>query len=283
MRPRKRRPAPRAELSPDEAARLGRAPETEDFLTGNGFAAHCRYVVNYDGLVVNEHADTDWWFCRVDHLDWFFAEGLPRGPFVLLTHNSDYPIDARYGRQLRRRRLHAWFAANVAVRHPKLIPIPLGVANPGWPHGDAGALREALTASTAKSRLFDVSFALETNASERAYCLEKIGLPLDPRIGHGEYLARLAASYFCIAPRGYGLDTHRIWEALYLRTVPVVTRTVLSDEYPDLPMVVLDDWTQFRAIDFSPDLYDQLMTGWDGRSLSMPVFLERLGRRLGRR
>jgi hypothetical protein len=262
-----------------DAERLGRTSEDPGFLTGNGFAARCRHVVNYDGLVVNDHVENNWWFCRVDHLDWFFAENLPREPFVLISHNSDYPIDERYRRRLRARRLRAWFAANVALRHPKLIPIPLGIANPGWPHGDPRALRAAQAVSDAKSQLFDVSFAVETNERERAYCLEQIGLPLAPRLEHPEYLVRLSSTYFCVAPRGYGLDTHRLWEALYVRSVPVVTRSALTDEYADLPIVVLDDWAEFRDVDFSPELHTRLMSGWDPAALSMDAFVARLERR----
>src|SRR5438552_3121844 len=91
----------------------------------------------------------------------------------------------------RSRRRSSALAANVVLRHPKLIPIPLGVANPGWPHGDADALRAARDGAEAKDRLFDVSFSVETNEAERAYCLEQIGLTLAPRVDHREYLARL--------------------------------------------------------------------------------------------
>jgi len=267
-------------VTPEEAERLGRPPESGEFLTGNGFADRCRHVLNYDGLVVNEQVENDWWFCKVDHLERFFDELLPRERFVLVSHNGDYPIDERYRRQLRRRRLRAWFAANVAFRHRKLIPIPLGIANPAWAHGDPEALRAARAAAGRRTELFDVSFSLETNEGERRYCLEQTGLTLAPRLEHRAYLARLAASYFCVSPSGHGLDTHRTWEALYLGTVPVVIRSALTDEYPDLPWVVLDDWADFRTESFSPELHERLTASWDPASLSMDAFAARLQRRV---
>jgi hypothetical protein len=281
MRLRKRaRPAPPPQLSADEGARLGAPPASDAFLTGNGFAARCRYAVNYEGLVENEDADNDWWFCRVDLLDWFFEEAMPRRPFVLVSHNSDYPIDERYRPRLGKRRLEAWLAANVALRHPKLVPIPLGIANPSWPHGDTATLLAAQGESRQKRELFDVSFGVETNVRERGYCLEQTGLEPAPRVGHAEYLSRLGAAYFCIAPSGYGIDTHRTWEALYLSTVPVVTRSALTDEYADLPLVVLDDWSEFRDVDFSPELHRRLTADWDPAALSMDAFLARMRRRV---
>jgi hypothetical protein len=279
-RPPAARPAP---LPPEEAARLGRVPETGDFLTGNGFAARCGHVVNYEDLVLNEDADNDWWFCKVDHLEWFFAELEPPGPYVLVSHNGDYPIGEAFRRQLRSRRLAGWLAANAAFSHPKLIPIPLGIANPGWEHGDPRALRAAQAESTSKTELFDVSFSLATNERERRYCLEQTGLQLAPRVPHPEYLARLGSAYFCVSPSGYGIDTHRTWEALYLRTVPVVRRSALTDEYADLPIVALDDWADFGSIEFGPELHRRLTAGWDPGALSMDAFIARLRRRLGSR
>jgi hypothetical protein len=274
----RRRAEPPVPISSADAERLGRLPVDAAFVTGNGFAGSCRHVFNYAGLTENEAAETDWWFCKVDHVDWLLERHAPRSEFVLVSHNGDEAIGPRHSRSLRRRGLRAWLAANVELRHPKLIPIPLGIANPGWEHGDPTVLREGQGA--AKRELFDVSFSLDTNPEERRYCLEQTGLELAPRLPHREYVQRLAAAHFCVSPSGNGIDTHRTWEALYLHTVPVVLRGALADEWSDLPLVVLDDWAEFRTIDFSPELYDRLMQDWDPASLSMDAVIARLHRRV---
>jgi hypothetical protein len=257
-------------------------PENSRFITGNGFAARCRCVVNYDELKVNDHLANDWWFCKSDFLEYFFRELAPRSPFVLFSHNSDRPIGLRFRRYLARRSLVAWFAANAALKHPKLRAIPLGVANPYWPHGDVHALEAARRANLPKSRLFDVGFRVETNPDERRRCLAETGLELDPPVSFAEHLERLASSYFCISPRGNGIDTHRTWEALYVGTVPIVTRSVLTDQHPDLPCVVLDDWSQFRSIDFGPDLYAKTWGDWSADEIRLDGYLERVRGILGR-
>ena len=144
--------------------------------TGNGIAERCRFVLNYHGFTVNEAVENDWCFCKTDYLDEFFADHAPRTPFVLFSANSDYPIDGRYERYLRRRRLKAWFAMNVELDAPKLHPIPIGLANPHWPHGDTGALKRVQRSPAEKSRLFDTSFSVATNPAVRRYCLEQTGL-----------------------------------------------------------------------------------------------------------
>jgi hypothetical protein len=273
---RRTEPLARPTASPGEAAELGRSPADHSFVTGNGIAACCRNVLNYDGPTLNADADNDWWFCKTDYLEYFFRELAPREPFVLFSHNSDRAVDERFVRELRARRLLKWFAANPAVDHPKLRALPLGIANPHWPHGNQARLKAVQAAYRPKLRVFDVSFSLETNAVERRHCLEQTGLPLADRVDHRRYLERLAEARFCIAPRGNGIDTHRTWEALYLRTIPVVTRSVLTEQHRDLPLIVLDDWSKFREIDFSVDLYERTIGHWSPNELRLDRYLERV-------
>ena len=261
---------------PERSASLGLTSHDSQFITGNGVAARCRYVLNYGELEVNEAVDNDWWFCKVDFLEHFFRELAPDRPFVLFSHNGDRSIRRWFAAYLRRRNLVACFAANVAFRHRKLFAIPLGIANPAWPHGDIAALEAAQNAPVAKERLFDVSFRVETNPRERLRCLAETGLELDPPRAFADHLARLASSYFCISPRGNGIDTHRTWEALYLGTVPVVTRSVLTDQHPHLPWVVLDDWSEFRSIDFSGDLYERVWNDFDRTQIGLDRYFDRI-------
>jgi hypothetical protein len=248
----------------------------DSFITGNGFAARCGWVLNYGNSEHNDAGRPDWCFCKTDRLRELFSRLPLQHEFVLVTHNSDLPVDAGLARYLDHPKLRAWFATNVAVDHPKLRPIPVGIANARWAHGDGGALRRAQVSSPPKTLHFDASYALHTNPAERGYCLAQTNIELSPARPFDAYLAQLASAYFCLSPSGNGIDCHRTWEALYLRTVPVVTRSALTEHHRDLPLVVLDDWAQFRSIDFSPQLYDSKMSGWTAGTLSMDAYLRRL-------
>ena len=256
----------------------GRVPEDSSFITGNGIAERCRLVLNYGGFTVNENVENDWCFCKTDRLDEFFHADEPRRSYVLFSGNSDYPIGARHKGYLRRRRLRAWFATNVELDARKLHPMPIGVANPHWPHGDTAALKRVQQARLSKSRLFDASFSLETNPKERRYCIEQTGLSVTPPRPFEEYLRGVSAAYFCISPPGNGLDCHRTWEALYVGTVPIVTRSLLTDRHPDLPLIVLDDWAEFRTIEFTPELYERTWGDWSSDELSLDAYLARVER-----
>jgi len=261
---------------PEHIAALSVTAEDHPFITGNRLAARCRYVINFDDLIVNEDVDNDWWFCRSEFVEYFFAKYEPAEPYVLFSHNSGRPIDASLRRIFRRRRLGGWFAANAAAHHPKLHAFPRGLADARWRHGDGAALRRVQAEQLEKTILFDASYDISTYRSEREYCRDQTGIEPGLRRDYEPYLRGLASSYFCVAPRGNGIDTHRLWEALYLRTVPIVTRSVVCEQHPDLPIVALDDWSEFRREDFTPELYHRLIDGW------YPAVLE-LDRYLGER
>lgn len=262
--------------SPERVAALSLAPVSEEFITGNGFASRCRYVLNFDILRVNEAVENNWWFCKADYLEYFFARHAPREPYVLFTHNSDRSIDGRFRRHLDTSQLVAWFAQNPVLEHPKLHALPIGIANPVWPHGDQDSFRRVRETRPEKTALFDVSFDTQTRPSERLRCLVQTGLVKSPRVAFPDFLRRLAAAYFCLSPRGNGVDSHRTWEALYLGTIPVVTRSVLTEQHRDIPMVALDDWADFRSIEFTPELYERTWDGWDPDEIRLDRYIERV-------
>ncbi|CAF1372513.1 unnamed protein product [Adineta steineri] len=49
---------------------------------------------------------------------------------------------------------------------------------------------------------------------------------------------------FWLSPRGNGLDCHRTWEALYLDAIPIVWNSTLNPLYVDLPIIILNDWSE---------------------------------------
>lgn len=257
-------------------ARLSATPDDHPFITGNALAAQCRFVMNFDKLKLNEDVDNDWWFCQSEFLEYFFSAHEPSSPYVLFSHNSDRPIDRPLRRFLRRPALRAWFSVNVAMRHPKLHAFPIGIADPRWSHGNGATLARVQAENTPKTTLFDASYDVSTYPPAREYCRDQTGVPPAPRRPFAEYLHGLASAYFCIAPRGHGIDTHRVWESLYLRTIPVVTSSVVAEQHADVPMIVLEDWSAFGSIEFSPELYERTWGRWDPRSLTIDRYMRRV-------
>jgi hypothetical protein len=262
----------------DWAVLTKRIDEERPFLNSNRLAGRCRYVFKQDGtFLVHEDRDNNWFFCKTDDVHQFFAGHAPVQEFVLFTGMSDLPVDRTHRRYLDRDELKAWFAMNPLLEHPKLRARPIGIGALAT-REDSATLRGIQDQQHPKLRLFHCAFNVEHNPFERAYCLRETGVPLDPPREWPEYLEALASSYFCISPNGMGIDCVRTWEALLLRTVPVVRRSLVPEHHADFPMIVLDDWAQFRTIDFSPELYKGTWNDWDPDELLLDRYLGRVER-----
>jgi hypothetical protein len=63
--------------------------------------------------------------------------------------------------------------------------------------------------------------------------------------GRVQYLSSLRSNSFVLCPEGNGVDTHRLWETLYMGGIPIVVKTqYLSDILAILPVVQLNDWSE---------------------------------------
>jgi hypothetical protein len=183
----------------------------------------------------------------------FFQHSL-----VLITHNSDQNITStpEIERILHHPILRKWYAQNVGIQHPKLHVLPIGLANDQWAHGDLSFFRNpenAINAHNVKTEFVYFYFNISTNYTKRNECYKQLRdkvafLDNFPPLMYQEVLSSYS---FCICPEGNGADTHRFWEALYVKCVPIVLRSpyidVIQRQFPDLPMVVLDSWADFDA------------------------------------
>ncbi len=195
-------------------------------------------------------------FVRCSLLAPFFerAFAVMRRPFVLVTGGSDHPSPGPWRQALENPRLIRWFAENgeLASPHPKFEPVPIGMPDPNFPSGDQALmlrLHQRMPAVEVKPLLAHASFHLKVSHPARREALAAIrdieGVVLQPRRAVPELLwLRHAGHAFEISPRGNGQDCHRTWEALLLRTIPIVKRSALDALYRDFPVVVVDDWRE---------------------------------------
>ena len=70
-----------------------------------------------------------------------------------------------------------------------------------------------------------------------------------PMVSVKENIMRLATYRWCICPEGNGVDTHRLWEAIYLGCVPIVKRSPFIDTLVhytggEIAMIVVESWNK---------------------------------------
>jgi hypothetical protein len=188
-------------------------------------------------------------FVKTDYLDRFFETIHPAiaHPYILITHNSDDPAPGPFAKFLDDPKLLAWFGQNYdGTPHPKIHPIPIGLANSHWKHGKFQKLAEVQAQHLAKKHLAYMNITIQTFSNERKLAYEAFAkAPFCYRKTdrtYEKFLNDVATSQFTVSPRGNGLDTHRLWEALYLGSIPIVKTSSLDPLYENLPVLIIDNW-----------------------------------------
>lgn len=185
--------------------------------------------------------------------------------FILITHNSDENIayDTPAQKLIIEKicacdKLIKWFSQNLCIEHNKINFLPIGIANQQWEHGAHFThFYNNINKSFHKNKSIYFFFEILTNKNKRQMCYDTLihKLPFLNKIQPIHNFQRLSEYEFCICPEGNGIDTHRFWEALYLKCVPIVIKNPLTEiihKNTTLPMVILSTWDEFDINNLPP-------------------------------
>lgn len=197
--------------------------------------------------------------------------------FVLITHNSDENIGddkmAAISQIVNSDKLVKWYTQNLCIQDiSKVIFLPIGIANQQWVHGEHFRYfyeilyipNEAAHQKRKQEKSVYLFFKILNNKIQRQLCYDSLinKIPFLNKISPMDNFKRLSDYEYCICPEGNGVDTHRFWEALYLKCVPIVIRNPLIDiikNTTNLPMVILNSWQDLQVNELpSYDSFDFL-------------------------
>jgi hypothetical protein len=257
-------------------------PASDPYISGDGFRSLARFVYDETNrrIPVGRIRDGDIIFVSTEYCRSFFEEIDPqiRVRYKLITHNSDIPADEALT-ELASENVQVWYARNNLSRHPKVVPIPIGLENlhlynVGVPHDYTGF--RGYSGSRANRILS--GFTVATNPAERQIALQFASAApcvdqLTARLAQGDYLRRLVTYKFILSPPGNGLDSNRTWEAMYLGVVPLVKDSVAMRYFEELglPMWILRSWDELLSISEArlAAKYKELQGGFASPALSM--------------
>jgi hypothetical protein len=159
---------------------------------------------------------------------------------IIISHNSDHEI-----KYIKNVKLH--LAQNCLITNDKLLSIPIGIENSQWFNHDI--FHNIRKNNFKKTKHIYFYFNINTHQS-RQDCYNKLKNKLiwNTRKNKKEYFIELAQHKYAICPRGNGLDTHRIWECLYLNVIPIVIKSDFPNIY-NLPIIILNNWESIDTID----------------------------------
>jgi hypothetical protein len=174
----------------------------------------------------------------------------------IISHNSDYEINEDYTDFINN--VNYQFSQNVLINHPKLKAIPIGIENRQYfDHNIFHNIRKRNDIKKEKNIYF--LFSLTTHASRiDCYNILKDKLCFSNKVPKEEYFIELKKHKYAICPRGNGIDTHRIWECLYLDVIPIIiTKDFINID--NLPIIILNSWADLNENNLS-NKFKQLKT-----------------------
>jgi len=229
------------------------ANATEDFLSAEQFMRGCDHIWSTDRRCPvprnsGRISGGDIVYAKVDHLPRLFQIlRRQRGRVVLVTSESDLPISAEMASE-RPSQVAVWFSTNSLS--PEVRALPLGFANSYC----AITLKpeDLSKESQPRTKWLYVNFRPESHPEVRQAVWDDFATRHEDWVTQHraessmrEYADELLRHRFVLCPRGNGIDTHRMWEALAAGTIPVVKRTPALDAFADLPIYFVED---FRSL-----------------------------------
>ena len=182
-------------------------------------------------------------FIKTDILNQFYNKfGNILENKIIFTHNSDIEIGESFVKNLNK--LKKQFSQNCLIKHPKLISIPIGIENRQWfDHEIFHNIRKRKDIKKDKDFYFFFSFNTHPSRIECFNAL-KDKLVWNDKKNKENYFIELKRHKYAICPRGNGIDTHRLWECLYLDVIPIViSRDFININ--NLPIIILNNWNEF--------------------------------------
>jgi len=212
---------------------------------------------------------------------------------TLLLGHSDKLIASKVCFVSRLKGFHSTWSVNAKPFRNNLYSIPLGLSNPTMESplheisGDIDLLLESLKFGDYEFEFnpnYYVNFTVATNPIERQFVidvLKRIGVKSFnqkfDRGGRLDYLKGIRQSTFVICPEGNGVDTHRLWETLYLGRIPIIKNNLaISSLISDLPVLVVNDWNELLDQNLVKEKYTSLRKReFDFKKLSASYWIGR--------
>jgi len=195
------------------------------------------------------------------------------GDFIVISHNSDVNI----GEIEIPGSVKKWYSTNVNYKHPKLESIPIGIENDRWMKkvDKKWFMIQQHIKKRDNKNLVYMNHNISTNPIKRLnlyQMFENKRWVTSERGKNGndfaQYIGQMYSHKFMVCPEGNGMDTHRMWECLYMGTIPIVKKSINNSFYVDLPICFVDDWDDVTK-SFLESEYDRIQNiSWDKEKLT---------------
>jgi len=194
--------------------------------------------------------------------------------FVVVTHNSDVNVDSTFTIPSN---VIKWYSQNVNCVDNRLESIPIGLENSRWFKELKKKQKMEVMLQTPKNKrnLVYMNHNVSTNPEKRSILYETFSGKswITSEMGKNgqyfdEYLNNVYNHFFVICPEGNGMDTHRVWETLYMKSIPIMKRNINNQFYTDLPICFVNEWKDLTKELLLNEIQRILLTKWNLEKLT---------------
>ena len=164
---------------------------------------------------------------------------VPRN--VIITGECDYLI-TDYVYESFRDKMKTWFATNTQSQNVHGLPLGICSKTP------LDIVWKSMNKPREEKALVYMNFSIDTYPQERQMVWDlfkdKSWVTSEQSISMDIYFDQLRNHRFVLCPRGYALDTFRLWESIYLGAIPIVKYDITHKDWMDLPILFVNDWNE---------------------------------------
>lgn len=171
----------------------------------------------------------------------------------IVVGHSDYPVVTSIAEKF-----NTILCVNRETYKENTFGIPLGLTNDcdDSPrhriYGNKDIIIEVMNKKVEKENLLYINFNISNYPQERQVVFDmfkdfndiKIGSIENSIDGRRKFLEEIKYSKFVLCPRGNGIDTHRLWETLYMGSIPIVKYENAHHLFTDLPILFIKEWNE---------------------------------------
>ena len=232
---------------------------SKPYVSGDSFKKISDHVFDAEkNIQIKDVQQNDLVFVKTEYLEIFFDEYLPyiKNYFILLSHNSSSLVVENHLKMLGDKELK-WFASNLNIltlQDKRIEILPYGIKNRNsLVDGRLGILNFDIPHHDNKKNKIYSSFNILKNKERvNVFKISKESKNIDSKnyANRKNYIRNLSSYKFNLCPPGKGLDTHRFWESLIVKTIPVVKRSNFIENLNrfDIPMLIVEEWEELYDI-----------------------------------
>jgi hypothetical protein len=224
---------------------------------------------------------TDLLHSNLNSMFWRNKQHYMRSSKIWITGHSDYSIDTNTFNKYQHN-CDYWFSINKDSSNPKLFSLPLGITNfTNESHlhpiyGNTQIMIDVMSQPKTITNLIYLNFNINTYPLERQICYDlfydkpyvTIGNINNTLEGRKLFLQEIRNHKFVLCPRGNGIDTHRLWETLYMGSIPIVKKCIAMNDFNDLPILFINDWSEVNNTEYLEIKYNEIMShSWNFNKL----------------